>query len=220
MKVIVTGATGALGRATVEQLRGEGHSVVGMARAVPAESDPEVTWIACDLVSPEATAAAVAKAISSLGGLDAIVHVAGGFAHKKVEEGIIGEWRRLQQVNVETALNLLVAAIPELPNGGAIVTIGAASAARAAAGMAPYTAAKAGIARLTEALAGELAPRRIRVNAILPQTIDTPDNRAAMPGADPGKWTSPEAIAEVIAFLIGPQARAINGALIPVTNVE
>lgn len=218
MRVIVTGASGALGRVAVDRLRGEGHSVAGMARSVPQDGEPGLVWIACDLTSAEAAAAGVTKALSSLDGLDAIVHIAGGFGHKKVEDGIISEWRRLQQINVETALNLLGTAIPALSDGGAVVTVGAASAQKAGAGMAPYAAAKSGIARLTEALAAELAPRRIRVNSILPRTIDTPDNRAAMPDADPSGWTSPAAIADVIAFLIGPQARAINGAHIPVTN--
>lgn len=218
MRIVVTGASGTLGRATVARLQVDGHSIVGISRSVPEDADAGALWIASDLTSPEAAAAAVSKAASSLGGLDAIVHVAGGFGYKKVEGGVLDEWRRLQQVNVDTALNLLGAAVPALADGGVIVTVGAASAQKAGAGMAPYAAAKSGIARLTEALAAELAPRRIRVNSILPRTIDTPDNRAAMPDADPSAWTSPEAIADVIAFLIGPQARAINGAHIPVTN--
>lgn len=218
MRVIVTGASGALGRATVPRLRGDGHSVAGLSRSVPEDADPGVAWIACDLASSEAAGAAVAKAASSLGGLDALVHIAGGFGYKRVEEGVLDEWRRLQQANVETALNLFAAALPALADGGAIVTVGAAAAQKAGAGMGPYASAKSGVARLTEALAAELAPRRIRVNSILPRTIDTRDNRAAMPDADPSTWTSPAAIADVIAFLIGPQARAINGAHIAVTN--
>ena len=83
--------------------------------------------------------------------------------------------------------------------------------------MAAYAASKSAVARLVEALASELTPRRIRVNAILPGIIDTPRNRADMPGADPSSWTSPDAIADVVAFLASKAARAINGALVPTT---
>lgn len=217
-RIILTGASGALGSATAARLRTNGHRLACIARSVPADSDPADHWFACDLVDPAATAAAVSQACQALGGLDAVVHVAGGFGYRKLRHGIVDEWRRLQQTNVETALNLLEAAIPLLSEGGAIVTVGAAAAQTAGAGMAPYAAAKSGIARLTEALAAELAPRRIRVNSVLPRIIDTPDNRSAMPDVDVSSWTSPDAIADVIAFLIGPQARAINGAHIPVTN--
>jgi NAD(P)-dependent dehydrogenase (short-subunit alcohol dehydrogenase family) len=84
--------------------------------------------------------------------------------------------------------------------------------------MGAYATAKSGVARLTESLAVEVKARGIRVNAILPQTIDTPQNRKDMPKADHSQWTSPAAIAEVIQFLLSNSSRAITGALIPVTN--
>src|SRR3546814_19768233 len=96
--------------------------------------------------------------------------------------------------------------------------LGAASAEPAAAGMAPYAAAKAGVARLTEALAEELRPRAIRVNAVLPSIIDTPRNRSDMPDADFNNWVGPAAIADVILFLASPASRAVNGARLPLTN--
>ncbi len=83
--------------------------------------------------------------------------------------------------------------------------------------MAAYAASKAGVARLTESLAAELKGR-VRVNAVLPAIIDTPQNRLDMPDADPNGWTSAANIADVIVFLASPKAEAINGALIPVTN--
>jgi NAD(P)-dependent dehydrogenase (short-subunit alcohol dehydrogenase family) len=72
--------------------------------------------------------------------------------------------------------------------------------------------------RLTESLAEEEKDHGVRVNAVLPSIIDTPANRADMPDADPGRWVSPQALAEVIAFLLSPGARDITGALIPVTG--
>jgi len=103
--------------------------------------------------------------------------------------------------------------------GGRIVNIGAGAAvARAAAGMGAYTASKAGVAKFTEALAEELKDRNITVNAVLPSTIDTPANRADMPKADFSRWVTPQAIADVIVFLLSEQARAVTGALIPVSG--
>jgi NAD(P)-dependent dehydrogenase (short-subunit alcohol dehydrogenase family) len=84
--------------------------------------------------------------------------------------------------------------------------------------MGAYTASKAGVAKFTEALAEELKDRNITVNAVLPSTIDTPANRADMPTADFSRWVTPQAIADVIVFLLSGQARAVTGALIPVSG--
>ena len=82
--------------------------------------------------------------------------------------------------------------------------------------MAAYSATKSGVMRLTESLADELRPQRIRVNAVLPTTIDTPQNRAAMPGADTSRWVQPTEVAEAMAFLLSDAASGVSGALLPV----
>ena len=103
--------------------------------------------------------------------------------------------------------------------GGRIVNIGAGAAvAKSGAGMGAYTASKSGVLKLTEALAEELKDHGITVNAILPSTIDTPANRADMPNADFTRWVAPRDIANVIVFLLTDQARAVTGALIPVSG--
>ena len=84
--------------------------------------------------------------------------------------------------------------------------------------MGAYAASKSGVARLTEALAAELLDRGVRVNAVAPSIIDTPLNRRDMPDADFERWVAPEALAEVVAFLLSPAARAMTGALLPVTG--
>lgn len=153
-----------------------------------------------------------------MGGIDALVHVAGTFSWKKVADSQVDDWRALYSANVETTLAMVKACIPAMRTGASIVAVGAASAEPAGAGMAAYAAAKSGVARLIEALAQELAPRGIRANAVLPSSIDTPQNRADMPDLDPATWTSPAAIADTISFLAQPRSRAISGALIPVTH--
>lgn len=99
-----------------------------------------------------------------------------------------------------------------------IVNIGANAALKAAAGMGGYTASKTGVHRLTESLAEELRGSGVTVNAILPTIIDTPANRAEMPNSDFSEWVRPEAIADIVLFLSSPAARAITGALIPVSR--
>jgi NAD(P)-dependent dehydrogenase (short-subunit alcohol dehydrogenase family) len=91
------------------------------------------------------------------------------------------------------------------------------AALRSPAGLAAYAASKSGVLRLVESYAEELKAEGIRVNAVLPGTIDTPQNRAAMPGADTTTWVQPAQLAEAIAFLLSGAASGVTGTLLPVT---
>jgi NAD(P)-dependent dehydrogenase (short-subunit alcohol dehydrogenase family) len=123
-------------------------------------------------------------------------------------------------MNVETASNASRAAIPHLKRSGSgrIVNVGANAALKAGLGMAPYAASKAGVHALTQSLAEELKGDGVTVNAVLPSILDTPANRADMPKADFASWVAPEDLAAVILFLASEAARAVTGALIPVTG--
>jgi NAD(P)-dependent dehydrogenase (short-subunit alcohol dehydrogenase family) len=123
-------------------------------------------------------------------------------------------------MNVETAANATRAAIPALraSGSGRIVNVGANGAVKAGAGMGAYAASKAGVHKLTEALAEELKADGVTVNAVLPSILDTPANRADMPGADVETWVKPDDLAAVILFLASERARAVTGALLPVTG--
>lgn len=215
MHIIVTGAAGVLGRAVVAHFQELGHEV--SALDVQASSHAATGHLA-DLGNPQAAQDAVGATVRANGPVGALVHLVGSFAWLRIADSTLDDWMSLYAVNIATTINMIHAATPHMIDGGAIVCVGAASAQPAHAGMAPYAAAKSGVARIVEALSEELQPRRIRVNAVAPAIIDTPRNRADMPDADPSSWTSPRAIAEVIAFLAGPQARAVNGVLLPVTN--
>lgn len=216
MRLIVTGANGALGSATTILLAREGHLVAEIVRKNKAGNPNTVECP--DLADFDAADKSIGHAADLLGGLDGIIHLAGAFEWKPVLQSDVELWRTLFRANLETTLCVVKAALPRLGGGGAIVTIGASSAEPSGAGMAPYAASKSAVARLTESLAAETRPSGIRINTLLPAIIDTLANRAAMPTADRSTWTHPEAIAEAAAFLVSPRARAINGALIPVTN--
>lgn len=215
-RVLITGGFGTLGAAVARAFEADGASValLDLAPVPPGAGPTHIGGV--DLTDPGQAERAFAAAKSALGGIDAVANVAGGFAWAKLE-GDLGAWSRMFDINLMSCVNMCRAAAAGLADGGAIVNVGAAAIERAAAGMAPYAASKSGVARLTEALAAELGGR-IRVNAVLPLTMDTPQNRRDMPNVDPKTWTSPAAIADVIMFLASPRSRAVNGALVLATN--
>lgn len=216
MRIIVTGASGALGSIVAEHLETGG---VQVARIIRGSDQAAPGRFPCgDLADISLSGQVLNAAIDWLGGVDGLVNIAGGFKWEKIEEGNPATWQQMFASNVQTALASCMSVLPHLKAGGSIVNVGATAAAHAGTGMGAYATAKSGVARLTESLAAEVKARGIRVNAILPQTIDTPQNRRDMPKADHSQWTSPQAIAEVIHFLLSNGSRAITGALIPVTN--
>ena len=220
-RYVVTGGFGALGRAVGDALLASGAQVALVDQA-PAPAGLPAGALSCggaDLCDPHAARRCIDGAAERFGGLDGIVNVAGGFAWESVEHGDIASWDRMYAMNVRTALLASQAALPHLlrQGRGRIVNIGAMAAARAQAGMGAYAAAKSGVARLTEAMAEEFLERGITVNAVLPGIIDTPANRAAMPGADAGRWVAPAALAQVVLFLLTDASAAVTGALLPVT---
>ncbi|TXI83341.1 MAG: SDR family oxidoreductase [Cupriavidus sp.] len=216
---VVTGVLGALGQAVAEAAVAAGATVVGLDRASNASLPGIEMAAAVDLGDAGAVRESFGNLASRYGHIDALVNVAGGFSWETLGGGSIETWDRLYMINLRTAVNACQAVLPYLPQaGGRIVNIGAAGAAQAGEGMGAYAASKSGVARLTEALAEELKPRDVTVNAVLPSVIDTPANRIAMPDADFSKWVSPQSLADVILFLLSERARAVTGALIPVSG--
>ena len=223
--VAVTGGFGQLGLAVVQAASEAGARVAALDRSPPpvqvATRGVSLALGDVDLADPAAAARALDEVVAKLGRLDALVNVAGTFRWEKLSEGSVETWDLLYRVNLRSAVSASHAALPHLKRSGngRIVNVGAgAAAAKAAAGMGAYTASKAGVAKLTEALADELKDSGVTVNAVLPSTIDTPANRADMPTADFSRWVAPRDIASVIVFLLSDEARAVTGALIPVSG--
>jgi NAD(P)-dependent dehydrogenase (short-subunit alcohol dehydrogenase family) len=219
--IVVTGASGALGKVVVEAVLARGARVAGIDHAptqIPATPD-QLELGGVDLTDAAQAGKAIDAVVSHFGRLDALVNIAGGFAFEAVAEGDPRTWQHMYALNLLTALNASQSAIPHLAAAGAgrIVNVGAMGALQAGAGMGPYAASKAAVHRLTEALAAEWKGR-ITVNAVLPSTIDTAANRASMPKADFTKWVTPQELADVILFLISDAASAVTGALLPVSG--
>lgn len=227
--VLVTGAAGNLGRAVADlfQERGDTVAVLGRSRESLArtfgDEDDRRIFVPADLLQPAAVQQAVDRLVARCGALDVLCNVAGGFSMgHPVHATPPAEWQQLQDLNVRTLLNAAGAVVPQMLRQGRgwIVNVGANAAQRGVAQMGAYVAAKAEVQRITEAMAAELREQGIHVNCVMPTIIDTPENRAAMPKADPARWVAPRQLAEVIAFLASDAAAAVHGACIPVTGLS
>lgn len=224
-RVVISGAAGVLGSAVARAFVAAGARVACVDR-VPQPEDFDKQFGAphifagdvdlSDLVQAQRVMNTVAD---RFGGIDVLVNIAGGFRWETLADGKLDTWDFLYNVNLRTVVCASKAALPHLQSKrGRIINIGAAAVAKAGAGMGAYTASKAGVVKLTEALSEELKESGINVNAVLPSIIDTPANRADMPDADFTRWVVPVELADVIVFLASDRARAIRGASIPVTG--
>jgi NAD(P)-dependent dehydrogenase (short-subunit alcohol dehydrogenase family) len=225
--VLVTGASGNLGRAVAHAFAERGANLVlidrrpeRLAAAFGGESASRI-FATADLLDRKQVEAAARTASERFGRIDVLCNIAGGFRMgTPVHETTDGDWDFLFDINVRTLLNAVRAVVPHMTAGGKIINVGAASAQKGVAGMGAYCAAKSAVIRITEAMAAELREKNINVNCVLPTIIDTPENRAAMPGADPARWVAPDDLAQVFVFLASPAARAIHGAAVPVSALS
>jgi NAD(P)-dependent dehydrogenase (short-subunit alcohol dehydrogenase family) len=225
---LVTGASGALGSVVARRLLAAGARLVlpdrhpeKLRAGFPEMDGGAETILAheCDVTDPGSVAALVRAAEERFGRLDLLCNIAGGFrGGPPVHETETETWDFLMSLNARSVFLVCRAAVPALlrAGGGRIVNVASRGALAGDAGMAAYSASKAAVLRLTESLSAELKEKGIRVNAVLPGTIDTAANRAAMPDADTSRWVEAGALADVILFLLSDAARAIHGAALPV----
>jgi NAD(P)-dependent dehydrogenase (short-subunit alcohol dehydrogenase family) len=217
---LVTGASGGLGLAVARRLVLDGWRVVAPVRGEPAQVEPGVLAVQADVTDEADMAGAVATATAEPEvPLRAVVNLVGGFAAGgRVHETPVAEFEAQFRVNLRSVYVVTAAALPHLlaAGGGSVVCVSSKSALHPFPGAAGYLTAKAALLSLVDVLATEYRDDQIRVNAVLPSVIDTPANRAARPGADPARWVTPEAIADVIAFLCSDASAATSGAHIPV----
>ncbi|KWT74777.1 MULTISPECIES: SDR family NAD(P)-dependent oxidoreductase [unclassified Variovorax] len=219
---LITGAFGALGRDVVRVLAQDGWQLSLIdAGAAPAADAEHHVLANVRLDDWQAAQSAVEAVVAHYGAVHAVVNLAGAFTWELLAESNPQAWRQMMDANLMTAVHTCLAArlhVQAAGTRGRIVNIGAAAAERAASGMGAYTASKAAVRRLTEALAEELKPHGATVNAVLPSIIDTPANRQSMGDADAGRWVSTDALARVVRFLLSDDAAPITGAGIPVTG--
>jgi NAD(P)-dependent dehydrogenase (short-subunit alcohol dehydrogenase family) len=214
--VLVTGASGGLGGTVVETLAAAGWSVLAADRTARTPAGSNVKPVAMDVTST----ASIQQALAGQAPVDALVHCAGGFRFGAATQVTDEDVDLLLGLNLKSAILLARALLPGMQqrNKGSLVFVGAAGALSPKSGMATYAASKAGLHAFTVALADEVRPTNITVNAILPSTIDTPQNRSAMPQANTAAWVTPQQLAGVVKMLLSPDGAAFHGALLPVTH--
>jgi NAD(P)-dependent dehydrogenase (short-subunit alcohol dehydrogenase family) len=227
--VIVTGATGQLGIPVTERILTEGANVViayreeaGLERLLDRIADThegQFLPLKANLALDGDVADLVQLTAAAYGRVDALVHLAGGWAGgKPVHEMEEADWDRMMDMNLKSAFLCAKHVIPTMleQKHGRVVFISSKGALDAPAGSSAYNVSKAGINTLVETLRKELRGTGVTANAVMPSTIDTPQNRAAMPKADPAKWVTPEDIAQVLIYLISDASAPVNGAIVPV----
>jgi NAD(P)-dependent dehydrogenase (short-subunit alcohol dehydrogenase family) len=227
--VLITGAAGNLGQAVAAAFADRGARLVlfdisaeGLDKAYPGE-DASRMKCAVNLLKPDTVAPAVDAARTRFGSIDAVAAIAGGFHMGDPVHALpAATWDRMMDLNARTLINTAGAVVPVMlaQGRGKIVTIGANAARQGMADMGAYIAAKSAVIRLTESLSAELRDKGINVNCVMPSILDTPENRRAMPDADPGNWVAPAKLANVILFLASDEASAVHGAALPVVGLS
>jgi NAD(P)-dependent dehydrogenase (short-subunit alcohol dehydrogenase family) len=226
--VIVTGGTGALGQSICLTLLAAGATVCApyvvdeeeaalRGRVGSADAD-RLEMARCDVTDEAAVGAYVAQIVGRQRRIDALVNAVGGFAGGDLASTPMAEWNRMMTLNLTTTVVACRAVLPHMTAAGwgRIVNIASRAVVSPQGGFIAYTVSKAAVITLTQALAQEVRPHGVTVNAVLPSTMDTPANRAAMPDADRSGWVTTDAVARVIAFLASDEASAISGAAVPV----
>jgi len=221
---LVTGAAGNLGRAVAAAFAAAGaslllmdHQVEHLRSAYGSEGEGKRFALA-DLRDAQS----VARALPAGTRIDVLCNIAGGFRMgQTVHETTDETWDLMLGLNAKSVVNCARAVVPGMlaAGQGKIVNVAALAGLSGKANMGAYIASKSAVIRLTESMSAELRDKGINVNCILPSTIDTPQNRADMPKADPRRWVKPEALADVVLFLASDAARAIHGAAIPVNGL-
>jgi NAD(P)-dependent dehydrogenase (short-subunit alcohol dehydrogenase family) len=219
--VLITGANGGLGTAVTRAFLDAGARVAGVAKRIQNSDFPHPNFFAAsaELGSAAAARDMVATVMANWQRIDALVHLVGGFAGgKSVAETDDSTLEQMLDVNLRAAFHTFRAVLPGMRTRGAgrILAIGSRTAVDPQPMVGAYSASKAALVSLVQTIALENKDRGISANVILPGTMDTPANRAAMPDADPAKWVQPSQVAGMLVHLASDLASQINGAVIPI----
>ena len=223
-QILITGGTGGLGLGVTPAVLARGgkvtipyHNESGVKRLKDRLSATEfssIRFVRADLKQE----AVVEQLVNDLGRVDILIHLVGGFSMGKTEEFSFTDWKKSFDLNLNTTFLACKHCLRKMRQHGygRIVTVGSRGALQPAAQLAAYSAAKAGVVALTQAIAAETKDVDITANIVLPSVIDTPTNREAMGSEQADTWVKPESLAEVICFLASEAAQDISGAAVPV----
>jgi NAD(P)-dependent dehydrogenase (short-subunit alcohol dehydrogenase family) len=224
----VTGGSGALGQAITHRFLADGavvcvpwiveHERERLQASVDAPARSRLMLERCDVGNDAAMAALATRALERHGRIDVLVTAVGGFAMGGLVETDRATWDAQISLNLTTTYVASRAVLPSMlaAGSGRIVAVASRAVLPPAGGIIAYTVAKAGVIAFVQALAQETKGRGVTVNAVLPSTMDTPGNRAAMPDVDPKTWTPVTAVADAIAYLGGESAGHVSGTLMAI----
>ncbi len=216
---VVVGAGGELGRATAQKLAAAGFTVVGVDRneAALKELPDGIRHAAGDPTDPALARSLVDQIAAEVGPPEVLVNTIGTYHPDEALTATPEDLRLMIDVNAGTALWLTQAVAPYMRErgAGAIVHVAARPGLEPTAGVATYSISKAALVHLTRVLDLELRPLGIRVNAVAPQLLDTAKTRAFLPADLLAHAVSPEAVADIIAYLVSDAAAPVSGAVLP-----
>jgi NAD(P)-dependent dehydrogenase (short-subunit alcohol dehydrogenase family) len=227
---VITGATGALGRVVTKEALQENLKVISTYRSEETQTElrdflgplqKDLVSVKADVTAGKEVEALFAGAMERFGRIDILVNIVGAYkGGTEVQSTAEADWDAMMNVNLKSAFLCCRAALPFMikQNYGRIVNVSSRTAVekRYRTKSSAYAVSKAGVAVLTETIAEEVKKLDINVNAVLPSTMDTPQNRAGMPQADASKWVPPVEVAKVIMFLVSDDSKVTSGALVPV----
>jgi NAD(P)-dependent dehydrogenase (short-subunit alcohol dehydrogenase family) len=225
---LVTGGSGALGQAITHRFLADGAVVCvpwivdrereRLEASVQAAARSRLMLERCDVADDAAMAALAARTRERHGRIDVLVTAVGGFAMGGLVDTDRATWDGQLRLNLTTTYVACRAVLPAMLTAGSgrIVAVASRAVVPPAGGFIAYTVAKAGVIAFVQALAQETRGRGVTVNAVLPSTMDTPGNRAAMPDVDPRTWTPVTAVADAIAYLGGDSAGQVTGTLMAI----
>lgn len=224
---LITGGTGGLGRDVVSIFLSKGASVcttytnrkyLDSISSLKEEYGAKLMFAKADVTKTRDMSKVAERTLNTYGRIDILINIVGGFATAQITDTDEELWDKMMDMNLKSAFVCSKSVIPQMKKQkyGCIINIGAKPALKGQKNMSAYGASKAGVLNLTQSMADELSDSNIRVNAIIPGTMDTPRNRKDMPKADFKKWVKPEEIAEVLVFLCSEHGDKISGAVVPV----
>ena len=226
--VIVTGGSGALGQAVTLRFLADGDVVcvpwivdaerARLEGAVDAVTRKRLVLARCDVADDAAMAGLVRDVVKTHGRVDVLVAAVGGFAFGDLVSTERAVWDAMLALNVTTQYVAARAVLPHMleTGSGRIVSVASRAVVPPTGGFIAYTVAKAAVIAFVQALAAETRGRGVTVNAVLPSTMDTPANRAAMPDADPKTWVPVDAVADAIAYLAADRSAHVTGTLLAI----
>lgn len=216
--ILITGVTGNLGKAVAQEFKNAGHKVYGVSHAAEPEAGTLNGFYKIDLSVPEATEVAVERILQELKQVDVLVSTVGGFAAGNVMNMKSEDVAAMFSLNLFSTVHFVMPVFRHMisKNGGRIFVVGAKAGLSAAArtGAVAYGLSKSAIFNLAESLNYEGEKFNVVTSVVVPSTIDTPQNRASMPGADFASWVSPQQIASLIYYHSSDEASILRQTVI------